>query len=269
MTLQLYYDQFQYEGDQVEPLDMVLIHGWGMHSAVWDKVMPELVKHYRITQIELPGFGRSPMPGGEYNLDYLVEHVLKVAPEKAIWLGWSLGGSVALKVASQFPERVMSLIGCAATPCFVQAENWPHAMAKKIFDGFYSFLLEDWEGTLIRFLSLQCKGSETIKEDIRFLKETVYHHGLPATKALRCGLEVLATTDLRQELEQLVCPCAWIFGEKDNLVPLSVAADIKALNNKAEWAAIQGASHVPFVSHPELFVQALTDFTQSLVVAHD
>lgn len=268
MTLQLYYDQFQYEGNQAEPLNLVLLHGWGMHSAVWDRVMPELVKHYRVTQIELPGFGRSPMPGGEYNLDYLVEHVLAVAPEKAVWLGWSLGGSVALKVASQFPERVMALVGCAATPCFVQAESWPHAMAQKIFDGFYTFLLEDWEGTLIRFLSLQCKGSETMKEDIRFLKEILYHHGLPATKALRCGLEVLAGADLRQELKNLPCSSAWMFGEKDNLVPLAVAADIKDLNSNVEWAEIKGASHVPFISHPELFIQALMDFTATLMVEH-
>ena len=263
MALQLYHDIYKSESTQEHPPELVLIHGWGMHSLVWDDVMPGLLKHFTVRIIDLPGFGRSPVAKGDYDLDYLVTQVMAVAPEKALWMGWSLGGMIALRIAEQFPERVTALINVASTPRFIQGEAWKNAVPEKVLKGFYSYLLEDWEGTLIRFLALQCKDSESQKDDTRKLRELVYFHGLPATQALRGGLEVLQNVDLREALQQLTIPTLYLFGEKDNLIPANVAGDIKDLNNNVEVAHIMGSSHVPFMTAPDLFLQALNDFFQT------
>ena len=128
MSLSLYFDTYastaKLEDGESAP-ELVVLHGWGMHSLVWDEVIPGLLEKFQVTVIDLPGFGRSPMPGGDYDLEYLITHVLAVAPKKAVWLGWSLGGLVALAIAAKHPERVDGVIGVSCNPRFTRNEQWP------------------------------------------------------------------------------------------------------------------------------------------------
>ena len=260
MALSLYYDCYRCTGDLDNPPNLVLLHGWGMHSAVWDPVMPALLERFQVTVIDLPGLGRSPMPAGDYDLDYLVQQVLSVAPEHGVWMGWSLGGMVATAIASRYPEKVSALVTVATTPKFVANSEWPLAMEEHVLDAFIQMLEEDNEGTLIRFLSLQCKGSISLKDDIRQLRELLHLHGLPAPKALRQGLHILKQADLRQALSQVQCPSLHIFGANDHLVPVGVSKLIAQLQPAGQNAVIKEVAHVPFVSEPELFMAACNDF---------
>lgn len=262
MALTLYHDVFRCtgkkEGEAIP--ELVVIHGWGLHSVVWDNVMPTLLSHFQVTVVDLPGLGRSPIPGGDYDLDYLTQQVLQVAPSQAVWMGWSLGGMIAMNAAATFPDRVTGLISVASSPQFVADERWPLALNADVLSHFQALLEEDWEGTLIRFLALQCKDSSTIKEDVRFLKEIVFFHGHPSTKALRCGLDVLANVRLLDSLGSIDVPTLHILGEKDNLIPVGVSRGLKEYQPEAHVAVIKGASHVPFISDPETFLVAVTDF---------
>jgi pimeloyl-[acyl-carrier protein] methyl ester esterase len=260
MALTLYHDTYAHTGIRETPADLVLLHGWGLHSLVWDAVMPALLEHFQVTVIDLPGFGRSPVPGGDYNLDYLVDHVLAVAPENAIWIGWSLGGMVAMRIAAQFPQRVKALVTVASTPQFVADERWSVALKPDVLQGFRDLLEEDWEGTLIRFLALQCKDSDSMRDDVRALKELVFFHGLPSQKALRSGLEILRDVRLLDAVKKIQCPTLHVFGEKDNLVPVGVSAALQPFQPDARTSIIKGASHVPQVSAPDLLAAACLDF---------
>lgn len=266
MALTLYHDAYTHTGTHENPIDLVLLHGWGLHSLVWDAVIPALLEQFQVTVIDLPGFGRSPLPGGDYTLEYLVEHVLAVAPENAIWIGWSLGGMVAMRIAAQFPLRCKALITVASTPQFVADERWPVALKPEVLQGFRDMLEEDWEGTLIRFLALQCKDSDSMRDDVRTLKEILYFHGLPAQKALRGGLQILRDVRLLDELRNIECPTLHIFGEQDNLVPVGVSAALQSFQPGACTSIIKGASHVPQVSAPDLLTAACLDFLHERVI---
>jgi len=262
MALTLYHDTYRCTGiaEGASAPEMVLIHGWGLHSLVWDNIIPALLECFQVTVIDLPGFGRSPVPGGEYDLDYLTEKVLAVAPANAIWMGWSLGGMIAMNAAIHFPQRVTGLITVAATPKFISDERWQLALDPKVLAHFRELLSEDWEGTLIRFLALQCKDSITIKQDIRFLKEAMFFYGRPSIKALRCGLDVFRDIDLLDGLAKIAVPTLHVLGEKDNLVPVGISQEITSYQSNAQLAVIKGASHVPFLSEPEIFIAAIMDF---------
>lgn len=267
--MQLYHDIFEAtECSNEEASDIVLLHGWGMNSLVWDEIIPELLMKHRVTIIDLPGLGRSPVPAGDYDLDYLTQHVVSVAPEKAIWMGWSLGGLIAMNLAIKHPERVSALIAVASTPSFIarndEAGEWLYAMPEKIMNGFIDIFSEDAEGTLIRFLALQCKGSPSIRQDIRTLKEMVYFYGLPAPQALREGLKILRDADLRKEVKNILCPSFFVLGRHDNLVPVGLSIDIQKVMPDAEIAIIEEASHVPMISSPETFSSAVKDYLNKL-----
>ena len=88
--------------------DIVLLHGWGMHSGVWEDVVELLMDSFRVTVMDLPGHGysREMIPG--HDLQNLCHAVSERAPSQAFWVGWSLGGLVAQQAALETPERVRS-----------------------------------------------------------------------------------------------------------------------------------------------------------------
>lgn len=243
--------------------DLVLLHGWGLHSGIWELLLEDLSKHFRVHLIDLPGFGRSPIPSAEYSLDLLTEQVLKVAPANAHYLGWSLGGVVATNIALEFSERVTSLVTVASSPRFVQTENWPSAMKANVMDSFCRFLEEDYQGTIIRFLAIQAMGSETQKDDIKFLKDTVFVHGTPATKALRGGLAMLNDIDLRERLSELTMPRLRLYGRLDSLVPNKTAEEVKMLDPDSDFKIYPKASHAPFLTNRSEFTEDVINFLQS------
>src|SRR5215831_8772039 len=104
--------------------DLVFIHGWGLHSDIWHDVVASLVDMFRVTIVDLPGYGRSPM-SADYTLSGLISELVKVVPESAIYIGWSLGGVIATKLARHYPERVKKLIKVASSPRFLKDTDWP------------------------------------------------------------------------------------------------------------------------------------------------
>lgn len=250
-------------GDNAQ--DLVLLHGWGLHSIVWDDVMPALLQDFRVTVIDLPGMGQSPLPNQDYTLDFLVEQVREVMPEKCHLVGWSLGGLVAIRLAQRFPQQVLSLATVACSPCFVARDGWPAAMRADILQKFAELYEEDNEGTLIRFLALNAKGSDTQQQDVAKLRDILYFCGLPAPRALREGLVILRDTDLRDALAALKQPALMLFGEHDHIVPAAALEAVRARAPQIQVALMQGVSHVPQVSAPDIFARALQDFWRESV----
>ncbi|MCB1773965.1 MAG: pimeloyl-ACP methyl ester esterase BioH [Gammaproteobacteria bacterium] len=237
---------------------LVALHGWGMNSAVWEPLLAGLAEHFQVTVIELPGHGGSP-PAVTADLGLWAQMCLDAAPPQAHWIGWSLGGQVAMQAALAAPARFTGLSLLASTPSFVQRPDWPDAMAARVFDQFAGALAADPATTLMRFLGLQVKGAEHARETLRLLREEI---GLrpPATlDGLTQGLELLAATDLCDRLGDIDCPTHWLFGSRDTLVPVGVSERIRSILAGASIDIIDGAGHAPFLSHPYECLERLLD----------
>ncbi len=240
--------------------DIVLLHGWGLHADIWEETTQRLATVFRVTLIDLPGHGRSAAMDGTFDLGALAAAVAAVAPSRAVWLGWSLGGMVAMRLAIEHPERVAGLILVASSPQFVRSADWPHAMEMQVLEAFTQMLEQDYHDTLQRFLALQTLGSARGGETLRFLRELASRHRSPPPATLRSGLAILRDANLRPRLREIVCPVQLIFGQRDALVPLAEALDIKEIWPNARWHAIKGAAHAPFLSHPDDFFAVVDEF---------
>lgn len=240
--------------------DMVLLHGWGMHAGVWEDVVEELADHHRVTVIDLPGHGFSRACGFGPDLGALTARVAAVAPQRAVWVGWSLGGLVAQRLALDHPQRVAGLALVASSPCFVARPDWPHAMERAVLHQFAEGLGRDYRATLNRFLALEVHGSQGASTQLRQLKAMIFQHGEPDPRALADGLEILETTDLRPELSKLSCPLLLLLGRRDNLVPASLGAAIQARVSGARLRIFEEAGHAPFFSHLRDFTDCLGSF---------
>ncbi|MFP4609844.1 MAG: pimeloyl-ACP methyl ester esterase BioH [Thiohalophilus sp.] len=245
--------------------DLVLLHGWGMHSGIWHDLREPLQQEYRLHLVDLPGHGRSQHASDDFNLEQLAEMIWQsVSPQlqgPAIWLGWSLGGMAALQIALQHPDQIRALVLVASTARFSQAADWPHAMPASLLDTFAEQLAEDFQPTLQRFLALQVKGSDDARAALRRLRQRVLDNAGVNVSALQSGLAILKQADLRHRLHEIRhLPVLMVFGEHDMLVPLPTAEALAEYFNDSPQVVIDGAGHAPFVSQPELFIQQVTSY---------
>jgi pimeloyl-[acyl-carrier protein] methyl ester esterase len=245
--------------DKADVLHIVLIHGWGLHSGVWNKIIEPLREFAHLTVIDRAGYGNSPMMTAAQE----TEAILNIAPPCAIYIGSSLGGMLALELANCYPNRVMALIVIATNPCFVQRDDWLCAMPLATFVEFEQLVKENFYVGLLRFIGLQCQGSKMQRDDMRFLERQLMARIMPNYQALLAGLAELLQRDIRQNLPSLHCPVLWIKGEKDTLTKIDAEA-LVALNPLMAITTISEAAHVPFVSHPDLFVRTVKHFVHEL-----
>ncbi|WP_432696374.1 pimeloyl-ACP methyl ester esterase BioH [Marinobacterium sp. YM272] len=237
--------------------ELVLLHGWGLSSAIWAPVVERLSRQYRLTLIDIPGLGRSPaLDTG--SLDALATALLAQAPQRAIWVGWSLGGALALKVASLQPARLSALMLVAATPCFVQREGWQPAMDPALFDAFAEGVAHLPAKTLGRFAMLQTQGSQSARTELKMLKQVIAQSE-PDNLA---GTLELLREDLRAELAELSVPASLVLGRYDQLVPASLADAVVQINPAIEVQSFEASAHLPFLSEPEHFDEALASLTR-------
>ncbi len=242
--------------------DLVLLHGWGMNGGVWGALAETLSNDYRITTIELPGHGHSPFSEALQSLPDWAGACLAAAPERAAWVGWSLGGLISIQAALCAPQRIDRLLLVAATPRFTRTSGWPHAVARGALAGFADTLRSDPQKTLERFLALQVRGSAEAQSTLRRLRQDLGQRPPPHPDALDRGLQLLRESDLRSQLPLLQCPTLWLLGGRDTLTPASVADDIRQLLPGAEIQQLPTSGHAPFLSHRAESVAALQRFLE-------
>lgn len=256
----IFYQDFPCaERDKAAPT-VVLLHGWGMHADVWASFIPLLTPHVHVRCIDLPGCGRSAGLSLPSTLGALAELMIEVMPAQAILVGWSLGGLLALAVAANHPQRVSYLVLMAATPCFVQRDDWLCAMPLEVFEQFTQDVAQNAEQGLKRFMALQCHGSASHKQDLRFLQACAAQQPMSSDEVLMQSLDFLKENDGRSWLEKLAMPVHVVLGEHDALVPVSAAPALNVLRPSATVSVVSGAAHVPFLSHPQACHDALLHF---------
>lgn len=234
---------------------LVLLHGWGMNSHVWQPILPALAQRAQVITIDLPGHGaNSHLPLG--TLESVVEQLADHIPPDAIIMGWSLGGLIAQALAHALPERVAALILVASTPKFVADANWHPALSADILATFAQNLQSDYMGTVKRFFALQFLGTKTDSRAVAALRDTILEQ--PATgQALVDGLAILRTADFSQA--SVKQPALWVLGRLDKLIPAGLADALPEMGYK-HIALLNHAAHVPFVTHPELFMEQIGAF---------
>src|SRR3990167_2261670 len=230
--MSIYYEQHGHGPD------VVLVHGWGLHGGVWSDVARVLSAEYRVTVPDLPGHGRSRdfLPR-EFTPEVLAGEVQRVLPGPAIWVGWSLGGFVALAAAQRAPG----------------------AVAKLVLEQFALNLEQDYAATLDRFLSLQMAAGED-RAVLRRLCDKLFRHGEPPAAALHQGLQLLKQEDRRASLPGIAVPALVVHGERDRITPVGAARFLAARLPRARLELVPGAGHAPFLSHTSHFLEKLKDF---------
>jgi len=227
---------------------LVLLHGWAMHSQMWGNFAEQLSQHCRVTLIDLPL---------RDNLDSIADAIVAGLDDEPFYLlGWSFGGTVALKMAERYANRVQGLILLASNPCFAEAESWAGTPVETL-NAFAQQFHDNPAATLQRFLTLQVQDSP------KFLKEVKARFAMkptPKLAALETSFVLLQNSDLRSVLQNLTCPVAAILSDNDAFVPIAVSEPLQALKSDLNITILNNAGHIPFVTQPENCLNAIHAF---------
>lgn len=242
-----------------EGVDLVLLHGWGLHSEFFRPWLPHVLSDCRVHLIDLPGHGVSP-PVSPFSLSTMAAAVAGsmrgIAPRYAV-AGWSLGGAVALRMAIDFPDAISHVTTLASSPRFLRAEDWTHATTPHALELLRGGLRRDYAATLAQFfeLNMAAKYSPLAAElaALGAARPAVSH------TALDDGIALTSGVDLRAEIANIRAPLLAISGRLDRL----------SYSQSSAWlAAATGGTHIdlPHSAH----VPHLTDAeaTARAVLAH-
>jgi len=244
---------------------LVLLHGWGMDSQIWQSLPQQLNQFADVITLDLPGFTESPALQ-DYSESHLHQWMAERLPERCYLIGLSLGGMLSCGFAARYPQRVAGLITLSSNSCFVATEANPAALDNQQYLSFIDAYRDDHDSCLKRFSGLQAQGDQQQRQLMRQLR------GLQVSLDSHSGsqlLQLLGEIDNQHALAQLRCPTLAILGQGDALVPIASADQIADLNAKIEIAVIEGAGHLPHLTQPETIVARIKSFLERQLYALD
>jgi 2-succinyl-6-hydroxy-2,4-cyclohexadiene-1-carboxylate synthase len=244
---------------------LVLLHGFTGCTAAWDEVAPALALRCTTIALDLPGHGRSRLPadgtaGLEAAADAAVETVRVLGFERSAWLGYSLGGRVALHIALRHPARVARLILESCSPGIEDPDERAtraaadEAQAQEIVVGGVAAFADAWAAQPL-FRS-QERLSRAVRERQREMRRSASPEGLAAAlRALGVGRQAW----LLPRLRDIAAPTLLVAGALDDKYrSLSLAMEQELGAGCA--VIVPDAGHTVHLEQPALFVCAVLDF---------
>ena len=236
-------------------IPLVMLHGWAMHGGVLSPLADALKDRCTMYVVDLPGHGYSRDCPVRLEPRASAAAIAATTPP-ALWLGWSMGGLIALHAALDMPQQVLGLAMLCATPKFVRDESWPYGSDATQVRHLATDLETGYHATLERFMALEAMGSADPRAELRRLRTLVFARGEPDVRVLQEGIGILEDGDCRAALPDLAVPSVWIAGRRDRLVPPK-AMQWSADQCGGRFAEIEHAGHAPFFGHVDALVQAL------------
>lgn len=233
---------------------LVLLHGWAMSAAVYREMAETLCDDFRLLIPDLPGHGESAPPS---------QCVLgDIADDLACWLesveqspmalvGWSLGGMLALELASTSRLAIEKLVLVATTPQFTLSDAWPFGLPSAQVHALSRNLRRRFEVALGEFFALTFAGEEISPERLREIRRfAVYQGCLPDREAASKYLDLLASQDQRDLVASVEQPTLVIHGDLDNITPVAAARKLAGMLPQGSLLEYPGVGHAPFLSRP-------------------
>lgn len=261
--VELYYE------DHGSGQPVVLIHGYPLSGASWEKQMPALLgAGYRVITYDRRGFGRSSQPTDGYNYDTfaadLRQLIEQLKLEDFILIGFSMGGGEIARYFGRYGSKGVSkavIIG-GVPPFLLKTPDNPEGVDASVFEGIqqavagdrYAFFTEFFKNFYNTDLLLGKRVSEQV---VRASWNIAV--GASATASLAC----VPTwhEDFREDLKRMDVPTLVIHGDEDRIVPFTASGQRTAkLIKGARLVVVKDGPHNIGWTHAEEVNAALLTF---------
>ncbi len=235
---------------------VVLIHGHPFDRSLWQPQVGVVATRFRVVAPDLRGFGASPVTPHLVTLREYAEDVEELLDglgvERAAVVGLSMGGLVAMDLATTHPERwwALGLVTTTAQPVTPQEREVRRERADRIE--------RDGMQALIDYMHTGLYGPRAAPE-LRSRVDTMMARApvVGAAAALRGRAE---RPDYRPGLRELDIPTFVCTGSADPWSDNAVTAEIIDHLRHPELLVVEGAGHLPNLEAEDLFTERLMEF---------
>lgn len=251
---------------------VILIHGWPLSGAAWEKQVPALRDGgFRVITYDRRGFGRSDKPAAGYDYDTLAADLAGLIEERNLrdvtLVGFSMGGGeVARYVGNHGQDRLRSVVFAAAVPPYLlkTKDNPDGPLTQQKAEAMEADLRADRDAFFDGFTRdfFTANGALKVSEEER-LKAVALCRQCDQTAALGC-MEAFGTTDFRDDLKTVTVPTLVLHGDADGIVPLEGSGQRthEAIPGSI-LEVVENAPHGLNVSHAAEFNAALLGFLRT------
>jgi non-heme chloroperoxidase len=261
--VQLYYEDHG-SGDAV-----ILIHGYPLSGASWEKQVPALLDAgHRVITYDRRGFGKSSQPTRGYNYDTFAADLRKVIEhlelENFTLVGFSMGGGEVARYIGKYGSGGVSkavIIG-GVPPYLLKAADNPEGVDRAVFDGIQKAIVADRYAFFTEFFK------NFFNTDV-FLGKRISEAAIQANWNLAASASATASLacvptwheDFRNDVARIDVPTLVIHGTADRIVPFHAAGEKTAkLVKGARLVPIQDGPHAVNWTHAEEVNAALVEF---------
>jgi non-heme chloroperoxidase len=224
-NIDLYYE------DHGTGKPIVLIHGYPLSGASWEKQLPVLLDAgYRVITYDRRGFGQSSKPTSGYNYDTFAEDLRKLVTQLNLsdfaLIGFSMGGGEVARYLGKYGSKgvTKAVFISSVPPYLLKAADNPEGVDGSVFDGIqqaiktdrYTFFTEFFKN----FYNTDQYLGKRVSEDVVRSSWNIAA-GASATASLAC----VPTwhEDFRKDVVHIHAPTLVIHGDADRIVPISAS----------------------------------------------
>ncbi len=236
---------------------VILLHGWLGSWGLWQETMSYLGLYYRTYALDFWGFGESGKKRDTYAVQDFVslvdQFMERLGIQQAPLVGHSMGGTVSLSVAIQYPHRVSKVV-VIGSPIAGSSLALPLKLAGRRPIAVLLFNMMNVFRLGMRIASpLICRDPRFPDMMDKDLSRTTLESFLLSIASLR-------QTDLRPLLSHVNVPTMGMYGDKDNIVHPRQWQPLKAGIPSARIERFPHAGHFIMLDEPDTFIQKLKDF---------
>jgi pimeloyl-ACP methyl ester carboxylesterase len=237
---------------------VVLIHGFSLDQRMWDDQVPELERRFRVIRYDMRGYGHSDPPGPEPyvaagDLRALLEHL---HVERAVIIGLSMGGTVALQFAQAYPTMAQALVLVdSALSGWTSLPEWSTEWRRIVTLGREKGVEEAREAWLASSLFAPAMGQPGVAARLRTMVSDIsgFHF-------IHRDSQEWPDPPALARLGEIRCPALVIVGERDVPEFLAIADVLAERITGAEKVVIPGAGHMANMEAPRQVNEAIMQF---------
>lgn len=237
-------------------IPIVLLHGYLETKEVWNEFAKELAKTNRVICIDIPGHGESENIAETHTMELLAEqiHVLltDLFANECIMIGHSMGGYVALAYANKFGSFLQGLVLFHSS---VYADN-DEKKANRLRE--IQFIKKGKKDLIFSTNLPKMFANENVdkhSQEIAQIQKLAKTHNEQGICAVLRGM--MTRKDQQEFVKNFSKPMLFIFGEKDNYIPVEAGKAMLALNSEIKSVWLKNSGHMGFVEEPSNAIEAL------------
>lgn len=252
VAAEIYYSL--YREAEKDTLPVVLMHGAAGNHLSWSAEIRRL-KGFRIYALDLPGHGKSAALDAQQSAAgfarKVIEWLAAVGLHRAVFVGHSLGGAIALELGINYPEHVLGL-GLVSTGVRLRVNPQVLELASSA-------------ATFYKAVDLIVASSFSQHAPARLVELATRRMAETRPSVLHGDLLACTNFDVKEQVATLRRPVLVIGGTKDQLTPLRYAQFMADTIPNARLYVIPDAGHMLILERPLEVAAALADFLRSIV----